>query len=209
MPRGTFIVFEGADRSGKTTQTRLVSQALESADLPTATAIPWRFPDRTTAIGETINAYLTRAATVEDRALHLLFCANRWEKAADIERALERGHNVVVDRYAYSGVAYSVAKGLEMEWCQGGDVGLPKPDLVVYLELSVECARERGGWGGERYEEEGMQRRVAEVFGKLRQGKEWRVVDASGAEHEVFQRVMDVVLPAVMAEKGEIERLWD
>lgn len=49
----------------------------------------------------------------------------------------------VCDRYAYSGVAYSSAKGLDTQWCKSGDVGLPQPDLVVYLDMSPEQAAAR------------------------------------------------------------------
>ena len=55
-------------------------------------------PDRETAIGKMLNAYLTNAAEVDDRAIHLLFSANRWEKAAHIKRLLLSGVNVIVDR---------------------------------------------------------------------------------------------------------------
>lgn len=207
MSRGAFIVFEGADRSGKTTQTKRVSRALESANIAVAAAIPWRFPDRTTAIGQTINAYLTNAISMDDRALHLLFAANRWEKAAQIVAALHRGETVIVDRYAYSGVCYSVAKGLDMEWCKGADSGLPRPDLVVYLDLSVEKTRNRGGWGEERYEKEEFQRRVGDVFRKLR-GEEWEIVDADAEEEVVFERIMDAVLPVIKGVGGEVGKLW-
>lgn len=208
MSRGAFIVFEGADRSGKTTQTKRVSQALESANIAVAAGTPWRFPDRTTNIGRTIDGYLSKGTTLDNRAVHLLFAANRWERAEEIWAALRCGETVIVDRYAYSGVCYSVAKGLDMEWCRGADSGLPKPDLVVYLDLGVERAKERGGWGQERYEKEEFQRRVGEVFERLR-GGEWRVVDADADEDVVFERIMDVVLPVIKGERGEIGKLWE
>jgi hypothetical protein len=54
-------------------------------------------------------------------------------------------------RYAYSGVAFSGAKpGLGVAWCTAPDVGLPAPDVVLYLELSVEQAMQRGQFGEER-----------------------------------------------------------
>jgi len=75
--RGALIVLEGLDRSGKSSQcSRLVSyfegQGL-SAEL-------WRFPDRTTNVGQMISAYLTNASQLDDHTIHLLFSANRWEK---------------------------------------------------------------------------------------------------------------------------------
>lgn len=41
------------------------------------------------------------------------------------------------DRYAYSGVAFSAAKGLDVDWCKKTDSGLPKPDLVIFLKAPI------------------------------------------------------------------------
>lgn len=76
-PRGAFIVFEGADRAGKSTQCQMLVEHLAAAGVR---AELWRFPDRTTAVGKMINAYLTSQAEIDDAAVHLLFSANRWEK---------------------------------------------------------------------------------------------------------------------------------
>ena len=50
---------------------------------------------------------------LNDEAVHLLFAMNRWEQKEDLISTLESGTNLVCDRYAYSGVAYSGAKGLD------------------------------------------------------------------------------------------------
>lgn len=76
--RGGFIVFEGADRAGKTTQCQLLVQHLKSLGLDVEF---WRFPDRTTPVGSLINSYLTSQQEHNDRAVHQLFSANRSEKA--------------------------------------------------------------------------------------------------------------------------------
>lgn len=210
MPRGAFIVFEGADRSGKTTQTKRCVSALTTAGLPVAEGAPWRFPDRTTEIGKMISAYLSNTADMDDHALHLLFSANRWEKAGLIRGALSRGETVVVDRYAYSGVAYSAAKGLDVDWCKAPDAGLPAPDVVVYLDLSFEAAARRGEFGAERYENEKMQRAAADMFVKMRTPA-WKIVDADADQDTVFSRVMDAVMPAIVAAKKTEKPgvLWD
>jgi len=70
--RGAFIVFEGIDRCGKSTQVDLLGKALSNAK-------NIRFPDRTSAIGQMINSYLVSATNMNDQAIHLLFSANRWE----------------------------------------------------------------------------------------------------------------------------------
>ena len=60
--------------------------------------------------------------------IHLLFSTNRWEKREELTKALDAGQHVLIDRYAYSGVAFSAAKaGMDLDWCRGPDRGLPKP----------------------------------------------------------------------------------
>jgi dTMP kinase len=79
-------------------------------------------------------------------------------------KALASGTTVVVDRYAYSGVAYSAAKdipGMDLEWCKAPDKGLPAPDKVFYLQLDQAEAAARGGYGEERYEKQAFQEKVS------------------------------------------------
>ena len=76
----------------------------------------------------------------------------------ELKRALANGTHVIVDRYAFSGVAFSAAKpGIDFEWCRDPDRGLPRPDIVCFLDVSGEEAKKRGGYGDERYETEGFQ----------------------------------------------------
>ena len=102
--RGAFILFEGVDRCGKTTQSTKLVESLKAAGV---NAELWRYPDRTTEMGKMINAYLQSSLDMDDGAIHLLFSANRWEKRAAMEKALSDGVTLVVDRYSYSGVAFT------------------------------------------------------------------------------------------------------
>ena len=77
-PRGTFIVLEGLDRAGKTTQVKLLEQRFVEAGRPVKMM---RFPDRSTVIGQMIDGYLKSSVEMEDHVIHLLFSANRWEAA--------------------------------------------------------------------------------------------------------------------------------
>ena len=54
-----------------------------------------------------------------------------------ILETLEKGINIVCDRYAYSGVAFSAAKGIPVDWCKRCDAGLPKPDIIIYLRAPI------------------------------------------------------------------------
>ena len=97
----------------------------------------------------------------------------------ELLRALHSGVTLVVDRYAYSGVAFTAAKGLPgrgRAWCQAPDAGLPAPDAVFFLSLSAEAAEARGGYGEERYEKADFQVRLGGEVGGLQEGEE-------GAQH--------------------------
>jgi dTMP kinase len=150
--RGAFVLLEGVDRCGKTTQCARLVQRLVTAGLA-ATAM--RFPDRTTSTGAIINNYLQKAdMQLDDHAIHLLFSANRWESVPALKALLLNGTTVVCDRYAYSGVAFSAAKIneetgepiLDFGWCQAPDRGLPAPDCVIFLDLTMDEAEQRGGY---------------------------------------------------------------
>lgn len=68
---------------------------------------------------------------------------------------------------------YSAAKqvpSLPLSWAKAPEVGLPRPDLVLFLDLEESVARGRGGWGGEVYERGETQRRVRELFWGLSMG---------------------------------------
>ncbi|KAK4090580.1 hypothetical protein Purlil1_5252 [Purpureocillium lilacinum] len=293
--RGAFVVLEGLDRSGKTTQVKLLEQRFVEAGRPVKVM---RFPgtlrsplcplpqvdeflatlfslpvpvkggriecseangvtptcygnaeeskpawvDRSTPIGQMIDAYLKSDVAMEDHVIHLLFSANRWEAAhvliittscdllfilapryslisfytpfvrphglprksqkepafsplspspetpdpnllvesqrltdharaqrpsAQISSLLASGTTILCDRFHLSGIAYSAAKrnpSLPLSWAAAPEKGLPRPDLVLFLDLDERAARARGGFGDERYEREAMQARVRDIF---------------------------------------------
>ncbi|KAL2255985.1 hypothetical protein VTK26DRAFT_2385 [Humicola hyalothermophila] len=171
VARGALVVLEGLDRSGKTTQVKLLEQRF--VELGRKVKV-MRFPDRTTPIGQMIDSYLKSQVDMDDHVIHLLFSANRWESAKTITTLLHTGTTVLCDRYYHSGIVYSAAKqnpSLSLAWARSPEVGLPRPDLVLFLDLDEAQARLRGGWGGEAYERAGMQRRVRELFWGLSMGK--------------------------------------
>jgi aspartyl-tRNA synthetase len=175
--RGAFIVLEGLDRSGKSTQASLLCDSLKAQG---RNVLLWKYPARETFLGKTIDGYLKNSISLPDETIHLLFSANRWETVDSLLAELNKGTDIVCDRYAYSGIAYSAAKGLDFEWCRNPDRGLPQPDLVLYMKVSPDVARQRGGYGEERYEKEEFQAKVGEQFMRLAgsEGERWRVVNA-------------------------------
>ncbi|EER16200.1 thymidylate kinase, putative [Perkinsus marinus ATCC 50983] len=68
---------------------------------------------------------------------------------------LAAGRHIVCDRYIFSVVAYTAMKvTVDFEWCKSVDVGLPRPDMVMFLDISPEAAAKEGEYGEERYEKE-------------------------------------------------------
>lgn len=210
--RGAFILFEGIDRCGKSTQVGLLSKYLAtSASVQSIEGI--RFPDRTSVIGQLINSYLVSASNMNDQTIHLLFSANRWEASQDIEKKLNSGCTLVCDRYAYSGVAFSSAKGLGLDWCKSCDVGLPAPDCVIYLDMPVDEAALRGNYGEERYEKIDLQLKVRDKFMSLMEedaGKlPWYKLDARKSIEEL-QKEIEIIAESTIADvkAKPINSLW-
>jgi len=180
--RGVFICLEGVDHCGKTTQARLLSAHLDEKCVKNKVI---RFPERNTATGELLDAYLKNNAEISHTSLHLLFSANRWEFRDYIESLLSEGTTVIADRYVYSGSAYSIAKGLDAKWCKAVDVGLPEPDVVIYLDAKINQAyldsRSRDK-GTERHDDVDYLNRVDAAFKAMPfAGIPWFFLDASNS----------------------------
>lgn len=202
-------MLEGVDKAGKTTQCKKLVQSLQQSSRPVEMM---RFPDRTTTIGQLISAYLENKSDLEDHTVHLLFSANRWELVPLMKKKLEQGTTLVVDRYAFSGAAFTSAKpGFCLDWCKNPDVGLPKPDLVMFLQLSPAEAALRGQFGEERYETSVFQRAVQQQFEQLMKDPSvnWQVIDASQTVEDVHRDITTHSLNAInTAQNMPLGELW-
>ncbi|XP_062521689.1 thymidylate kinase-like [Corticium candelabrum] len=204
--RGALVVLEGCDRTGKSTQTQKLVQCLQSSGKNVELL---RFPDRTSAIGQIIGGYLEKTRELDDAAIHLLFAANRWEARPRMQHLLDSGTTLVVDRYAFSGVAFTAAKqSFSLEWCKQPDRGLIRPDLVIYLELPVDAAVKRAEYGAERYEKVDFQRRVFECYEQLKE-PDWQVLDASLTIEDLHQQIKALTLKAMEeCHNKPLQQLW-
>lgn len=127
-----------------------------------------------------------------------------------IKETIQKGYTIVCDRYYYSGMIYSAAKQnpeLSLEWAKSPDIGLPRPDAVVFLNLSPEDAERRGGYGEEKYEKQEMQQRVRQLFLDLEhvrhdEAVDMRVIDAGKSIAEVGNLVYSEAIVTVNAVEG-------
>uniref|UniRef100_F1MJB1 dTMP kinase n=5 Tax=Bovinae TaxID=27592 RepID=F1MJB1_BOVIN len=207
--RGALIVLEGVDRAGKSTQSRKLVDAL-CAEGHRAELL--RFPERSTEIGKLLSSYLEKKSEVEDHSVHLLFSANRWEHVPLMKEKLSQGVTLVVDRYAFSGVAFTSAKeNFSLDWCKQPDVGLPKPDLVVFLQLQLAEAAARGEFGRERYESGPFQQRALQRFQQLLADPSlpWKMVNASRSIEDVHREIRALSEDAIRAAAHRpLGQLW-
>jgi dTMP kinase len=190
--RGLFVTFEGIDRSGKTTQARMLADALGDE------AIGVREPGGTPA-GERVREVLKDASVpLGAEAEALLFAAARAELVARVIRpALEEGRVVVSDRFLDSSLAYQGgARGLGVEeverinrFATGGLV----PDLTFLLEIDPPSAAGRAG-ESDRFEDEGaaLQQAVLEAYERLAAADpgRWRRIDATRSPEDVHAQVI-------------------
>jgi dTMP kinase len=190
-----FVSLEGIDGSGKSTQARLLAEALG----PETVAI--REPGGTDA-AERIRALLADPELALDSLAELLlFLAARADLTERVIRpALEAGRDVVSDRFSDSSVAYQgAARGLGVGevigLCDTATDGL-WPDLTLLLKVDPEVGLGRAE-GTDRFEAEGLelQRAVAEAYEEIAIIASDRVVviDGTGSVEEVHARVMEAV----------------
>lgn len=198
MTAPLFIVVEGIDGCGKSTQARLLAERLRAEGRE---VVLTREPGGTEP-GQVIRSVVLAAATetLDPRTEALLIAADRAEHAARVIRpALERGADVVSDRYVPSSLAYQgVGRGLGVEvvddlsrWATGGLV----PDLVVVVDVDDATAAARRGTARDRLEAAGeaFAAAVAGAYRDLAQVQGWTVVDGSGSPGSVAEAVWELV----------------
>ena len=196
-PRGKFVVLEGIDGCGKSTQIEALRRWLPTSGLLATGAelLVTREPGGT-ALGAALRQLLLHPpgeAAPEPMAELLLYAADRAQHVEQcIRPALAAGHWVLSDRYSGSTAAYQgYGRGLDLariaqleELATGG----LSPDLTLWLELPLaESLRRRGERTADRIEASGeaFLQRVIEGFAALAAGRGWRRVDATGAPEQV------------------------
>lgn len=200
--RGRFIVFEGIDGAGKTTQIELLTKRLQGAGHrvyrtaePTESVSGGLLRDALSGVSKRTACEMA-AMFVLDRIFHNTNPVN------GIEKMLSDGVDVICDRYYYSSLAYQGSE-TDAEWVREMNLNCPeirRPDLCIFLDLTPEQSMERIGKGRvttEIYENterlERVRRQFYSVFETLKDSDRICVVNAARTVEEIHEEIWKLI----------------
>ncbi len=201
MAKGKLIVFEGLDGSGKGTQIRLLAEKLrvrgvkvyETAE-PTQSSTGGIVRDALAGLTPR-TAYELSAMFLADRIFHNVNPKN------GIAKYIEEGVTVICDRYYYSSFAYQGIDA-DLDWVMGLNLDcreIMRPDMCIFLDVDTKECDERissGRLSREIYEnvqaQEKIRRRFFEVFDRLKDRENIRIIDASGDAEKISQEILKI-----------------
>ncbi|MFN6016221.1 MAG: dTMP kinase [Verrucomicrobiota bacterium] len=193
MSQGIFIVIEGIDGTGKSTQSKRLAEWFRSRGREVVlsrepTDGPWGKKLRESATTGRLSAEEELECFLNDRREHV---------EMSIKPALAEGKVVILDRYYFSTMAYQGARGFDpAEIRRRNEVFAPQPDLLLILDLSVESAHGRIGARGDtanEFEQRDTLSRCREIFLSLRDEPFACVIDAEPSLNEVTADILSVV----------------
>jgi dTMP kinase len=189
--KGIFIVIEGLDGSGKTTQVGLLAKKLSQKYNVLLTAEPSR--------GK-IGTFIRQGCLYEEERLPteaeaLLFAADRIEHLQkEVKPALDEGKLVICDRYIYSSLAYQGSAGLSLAWIETINARALQPDFSIFIDVDPERVLERLQRKKSVMETLETQRKVREVYLKFVEKGELIRVDGDKPKKAVGDELYAVVL---------------
>lgn len=207
--KGAFIVIEGLDGAGTSTQVRLVSAYLRELGFRTwTTREPSAGP-----IGTAVRAAIEGRESMSREAMALGFAADRvhhMSKPGGIQEMLSEGVWVISDRYVLSSLAYQAAQGVDFDWLVELNRYAPSPDVTVFVDTPVRLCLERIHVRGDNLEDQ-FHRRTAlinvrrEYLHALSLGRfTGKVVtaDGRGTKSEVLHQSIEGMTEELLADFG-------
>jgi dTMP kinase len=210
--RGVFIVIEGIDGAGTTTQCeRYAAHIRKRGRSAHVTREPSDGP-----VGVLIRMMLRKEIAPRSRTsaemMALLFAADRLDHVlSEVDAELERGSIVISDRYALSSLAYQSAASADgsdekkVSWIRSLNQFAKKPEVTLVVDVAADVARERRlsrGGGEELYEAAALQARLADIYlhaEELLPGERVVHVEGAGTVAEVEARIIAALDPIVEA----------
>lgn len=192
-PRGLFIVIEGIDGTGKSTQARRLGGWFEAHGREVVlsrepTDGPW---------GKKLRESASTGRLSPDDELQYFLNDRRQHVEETIAPALAAGKVVILDRYYFSTMAYQGSRGFDpAEIRRRNEAFAPVPDLLLILDLDVATAHQRIGHRGDstnEFEKKESLERCREIFLSLKNESFVKVVNSEGSLDEVSERIIEIV----------------
>ena len=198
MKSGLFIVIEGIDGTGKSTQARrlgewFVAQGREVITSREPTDGPWGIKLRESAATGRLSP---------DEELRYFLNDRRQHVDEVIKPSLDAGKVVILDRYYFSSMAYQGSRGdFEPEEIRKvNEEFAPQPDLLLILDLDVDTAHRRIGLRGDstnEFEQHESLTRCRDIFLSLKNERFVKIIDSNGTLDEVSGRIRESVSSAL------------
>lgn len=202
---GKFIVFEGPDGSGQTTQADILKRFLEAKG---QSVILTKEPTLDSEAGRRIREILDGEVKAEPAEMQKLFVQDREEDVKNaIIPALKSGKTVISDRYILSTLAFGMADGLDLKWLIGLNKDFIFPDATFILDVPAEVCIERivkRGKGFKYFEKLEKLSRVLENYKRLAEkfsaeGKEIYLINGKLPIRKVAERIKKRLPPGLMS----------
>jgi dTMP kinase len=189
--KGVFIVIEGLDGSGKTTQAVILAKKLSEKYDVLCTAEPSQ-----SKIGKFIREsclYERKRLPIEAEAL--IFAADRIEHMQnELMPAIDAGKVVICDRYVFSSLAYQGSSGLSLDWIKTINARALEPDFAIYIDVLPEHVLERLQRKRSVMETLETQRKVRQIYMKYVEKGELILIDGDKPEEVVAEALYSEVV---------------
>lgn len=199
MNKGKFIVFEGIDGAGKTTQIQLLAKRLTESGVDVdVSAEP-----TTNESGKALRRALSGQEKKSYCEMAAMFVLDRIGHNAEISKLVAEGKTVISDRYYYSSLAYQ-GKATDYDWVRAMNINCPeirRPDVCIYLDLTPEESLKRISNGRESVEIYENLEKLTDVRASFyyaiedlrKDGEQIFIVDASRSLQEISNEIFNIV----------------
>ena len=189
--KGLFIVFEGIDGGGKSTQIKMLAEYFKDKGYQ----VEFHMEPTEGSVGSLLWTYMrSKDRSFRPETEALLFAADRIEHGKTIKQSLEEGKVVISDRYLHSSLAYQGAAGVESDWMQSLNKHALKPNLVILLDIDPERSLKRVSDRAKTvFEETEYLKKVRAEYLRYAEAGELEIVDATQPIDDVHAEILGLI----------------